>query len=455
MNMRRVAVVLVGASASVLLLAGAVLDTALMTALGQVLAFAAVGLVGLMLSRQMAAISSARLNADVTLLERQSALEVRLRQASKEQASQLDLLRSLQKRAREQTAALSSIQASTDLRFRRIEATLLEAGARAVRALEAQGELADGARALASEKAEDQARSMREGFRSIASSLDAAHGAASESGQLAVNASKRAERAVRALSDRYTEDKQKLVSSLSDSRKLRSISRVSMAWLKVEVVREVEALQQLRLLLDMHEATPLLGDWAMDPASMHAVVELVLRTKPAMVVELGGGSSTIWIAAALRKLGAGKIVSFEHQIEFRDRTVSAIERLGLTDFAEVRLAQLCPVELERGQFNWYSLRHDDVPGAVDLLLVDGPPTAVGPMARYPALPVLGRTLSDKALIIVDDAARPDERKMIEAWEEDGYRLKDEGPLGPRTKLFSVEKRDDGLNSRASVIGEVS
>jgi hypothetical protein len=46
---------------------------------------------------------------------------------------------------------------------------------------------------------------------------------------------------------------------------------------------------------------------------------------------------------------------------------------------------------------------------IDLLLVDGPPGSLGEMARYPALHVLESQLASNAVVILDDADRPDER----------------------------------------------
>jgi hypothetical protein len=40
---------------------------------------------------------------------------------------------------------------------------------------------------------------------------------------------------------------------------------------------------------------------------------------------------------------------------------------------------------------------------------------VGALARYPALPMFFERLSESAIVLVDDASRPDEQEMIKRW----------------------------------------
>ncbi len=52
---------------------------------------------------------------------------------------------------------------------------------------------------------------------------------------------------------------------------------------------------------------------------------------------------------------------------------------------------------------------------VDVLIVDGPPAKIGKETRYPAIPRLFDRLADQAIVLVDDAGRPDERKIVRRW----------------------------------------
>jgi hypothetical protein len=74
-----------------------------------------------------------------------------------------------------------------------------------------------------------------------------------------------------------------------------------------------------------------------------------------------------------------------------------------------------PVTIEAEDFLWYSKSsYQDLSG-IDLLLVDGPPGATGPKARFPAYPVLKASLSSRAVLILDDTVRRDERRIAETW----------------------------------------
>ena len=53
-----------------------------------------------------------------------------------------------------------------------------------------------------------------------------------------------------------------------------------------------------------------------------------------------------------------------------------------------------------------------------LVLVDGPPGATGPLARFPALPYLLTAFEDSEIhLVFDDYNRSDEKKTVLKWEE--------------------------------------
>jgi Methyltransferase domain len=65
---------------------------------------------------------------------------------------------------------------------------------------------------------------------------------------------------------------------------------------------------------------------------------------------------------------------------------------------------------------WYDTRMLSDLSDVDLLLIDGPPTARRADMRYPSLPFFWSRLAPGAIVLLDDAARPAERAMAAAWE---------------------------------------
>lgn len=241
---------------------------------------------------------------------------------------------------------------------------------------------------------------------------------------------------VKRLESQYEKDKLAVLGWIGDDRRTRELARRSMLWLKSDIVRELEALHQLRTMLDVVEATPVLDGWAMDPLAVLGLVQLVMERKPARIVELGSGASTLWLALALRKLGQGHLVSFDHLEAFGNRTRRQLALHGVAAQAEVRVVKLVPVDHEGHALPWYDLGDGQGLEAIDLLIVDGPPGSVGPGARFPAMPAFASRLSDGARIVVDDANRADEIDMMRRWCELYPQLQERSPLGSRTRVFS-------------------
>lgn len=184
--------------------------------------------------------------------------------------------------------------------------------------------------------------------------------------------------------------------------------------------REVEALLQLYRDHLPRAPMPPTGQWALDASGLLELLSRIPRDRPSLVLELGSGTSTVWLAYALERSG-GRLVSLDHDPGYGQRTRDLLERHELPKVAEVRDAPLREVTVGGQERLWYDPRAlADVDG-VDLLFVDGPPGRTGPLARYPALPLLLPRLAREALVVLDDAHRPDEQETVRRWlaEVDG------------------------------------
>ena len=65
---------------------------------------------------------------------------------------------------------------------------------------------------------------------------------------------------------------------------------------------------------------------------------------------------------------------------------------------------------------WYDPAFLGEIGSTDVIIVDGPPGATGPDARYPAVPMIAPKLTPGSLIFLDDTLRESERDIAERWE---------------------------------------
>lgn len=186
-----------------------------------------------------------------------------------------------------------------------------------------------------------------------------------------------------------------------------------------------EALLWLRDMLDLDWPLPPTRGWAASPDLLLAVVRDIRERPPVAVVEMGSGTSTIAIAAALRRFGGGQLVSLEHEPEHAQRTRAELTRHGLGDRATVLDAPLGDVDLGGTNWRWYVVSKDLLPPRIDMLFVDGPPAATGPLARYPCVPFLADRLSGTVVVYLDDGVRRDEKDIAARWEAEDPSLRGE------------------------------
>jgi predicted O-methyltransferase YrrM len=153
-------------------------------------------------------------------------------------------------------------------------------------------------------------------------------------------------------------------------------------------------------------------------APLPALGGYILKHRPRLIVEAGSGSSTVLAAECLRQIGAGKVIALEHLPRFAELTRRNLASRGLSSFAEVRSAPLEPQTIDGREWMWFSVDAQTFDEPIDLLVVDGPPAGKpNREARFPALPRLVSQLNRQAWVIVDDAYRRGERRVLQRWRE--------------------------------------
>lgn len=183
-----------------------------------------------------------------------------------------------------------------------------------------------------------------------------------------------------------------------------------------QTFRQLEALQNLNAVLPTSDVLPATRGWAASPDLLLALVDLVITERPSLIVECGSGASTLWLALALRRFGIdGRIIALDHDPVFSGKTRDFLARHDVLDLAEVRDAPLESFSLDGETYSWYARTAWEHLAGIDLLFVDGPPAATGHQARYPALPLLNKSLSPIATIVLDDLIVPDMREVLPRW----------------------------------------
>ncbi|HEU4651663.1 MAG TPA: class I SAM-dependent methyltransferase [Croceibacterium sp.] len=161
-----------------------------------------------------------------------------------------------------------------------------------------------------------------------------------------------------------------------------------------------------------HDALPHLGSWKADTWFLWRIVEAIERLRPAEVVELGCGASTLVLAKALERNGGGRLTSYDQHADFVESTGRWLASHGLA--ATMRHAPLV-ADPTSWSHTWYDLA--GVPAEIGLLVIDGPPWAINPFIRGRAERLFDRIVPG-GMVLLDDAARPGERVVAARWRRD-------------------------------------
>jgi len=129
------------------------------------------------------------------------------------------------------------------------------------------------------------------------------------------------------------------------------------------------------------------------------------------ILECGSGLSTLLAGIVVQRTG-NSLWSLEHERSWADRVRKYL------DAYRIRPAHVIDAPLrDFGDFSWYSVPFEDLPTGFSLILCDGPPgeTRGG---RYGLIPVMGKRIKDGAVILLDDAGRPEEQSIAKRWERE-------------------------------------
>lgn len=181
------------------------------------------------------------------------------------------------------------------------------------------------------------------------------------------------------------------------------------------IYHQLEAVTGLYATLGIKIPLPPMRGWAISPDFAVLLVQEFFHKKPDVIVELGSGISTLVSAYALTAIGKGKLISYEHDIEYKKITEDLIKNHGLCDLVEVRYAPINNIKLNDIMYRWYDIDKGELPPEIDILIVDGPPANISVKSRYPALPFFRDHLVKNSTIILDDGIRSDEKDICKLW----------------------------------------
>lgn len=179
-----------------------------------------------------------------------------------------------------------------------------------------------------------------------------------------------------------------------------------------KVDRDLHSLAALLQMPVRH--IPPTGNCAGSSDFLLLIARTILSERPAVIVEFGSGVSSFVIARCLQISGAGRFISFDHSPSFAEITRFQLERRLL--HADIRVVPLRSAEGDQHHGLWYDA--DELPESIDLIIVDGPPASLHPETRGGAGPATFARLREGGMVMLDDACRPGERKIVSRWRRD-------------------------------------
>lgn len=142
-----------------------------------------------------------------------------------------------------------------------------------------------------------------------------------------------------------------------------------------------------------------------------------------VIVELGSGISTVYIAKFLQQQRQGHLFSVEQDADWLKIVSKIIERENVGEyvtFVHAPLTHSSRTITPNGQWYDESVLTKEIPSSIDMLIVDGPSDFIespDPYIRYPALSFFLGSFSQECSVFLDDTTRKGEIKVLSMWEK--------------------------------------
>jgi predicted O-methyltransferase YrrM len=194
---------------------------------------------------------------------------------------------------------------------------------------------------------------------------------------------------------------------------------VAVIGLGLQVIRGLESVRQeardlwgLAGVIVERRVWPSPGGWGLGADAMAYLLRELPHRRHATVVELGPGTSSVVLG---RCLAGTSFFGLEHDADYVASVRKTLDSHELDDYSLIH-APLAPYERGCVKASWYDTAAlVKLPDKIDVLIVDGPPNLAGKGNRAAAYWALEDRLDTGSLILVDDAHRGDERRMVEDW----------------------------------------
>ena len=182
--------------------------------------------------------------------------------------------------------------------------------------------------------------------------------------------------------------------------------------LHLDTQRQLQAALNLLQLVRFDAAVPGMGGTEASPALNLALTDALLEHRPEVLVQLGGGTSTLLLALATAQHDLGThLVLIEHDADVVASTQALLRRHGVDDRVDVRHSPLTASTTEgHGSPRLDESTVEDL-GPIGLVVVAGSSARPGPATGWvpSVLTQLRATLAPTCTVVVDGSAEASER----------------------------------------------
>lgn len=179
------------------------------------------------------------------------------------------------------------------------------------------------------------------------------------------------------------------------------LSRLSLAQLAVQEHIPLSWLQQT-------------GGWAIEHQVYSYITERLAGIQNPSILEFGSGVGSKILHKIARNRG-GYCVSVEHDKKWYERTSGELAKNNLYFEKSVIFANLVGMSIFGVDVEFYDMEWLAEDMKFDLVVVDGPPTAIAPFGRLASFSSIAKNLTANFSLILDDFNRDAERGIVEAW----------------------------------------
>lgn len=184
--------------------------------------------------------------------------------------------------------------------------------------------------------------------------------------------------------------------------------------------QQIASYVDLRAIVGAEAEIPPLRGFAISPDMGVFLVRLLERLRPASILELGSGFSSVLLGRYCARHG-GRVTSLDHDEDYRRKSAALIEGWDLGRDVDILLSLI--ETHDAGEGRSFPFCGPEPLGATGrtfgFLFIDGPPISFGPTVRGGFLPLFGRFLRPGCHILLDDYYRKGEQEVVSAWVEAG------------------------------------